>query len=105
MRHVTDGLLAAKIERDDLVVALGGGVVGDLGGFAASLVRRGVDYVQVPTSLLAQVDSSVGGKTAINARQGKNLIGAFYQPILVVADTALLDTLPSASSAPATPRW
>ena len=76
------------------MVALGGGVVGDLGGFAASVVRRGVDYVQVPTTLLAQVDSSVGGKTAINARQGKNLIGAFYQPILVVADTALLDTLP-----------
>ena len=63
-------------------------------GFAASVVRRGVDYVQVPTTLLAQVDSSVGGKTAINARQGKNLVGAFYQPILVVADTALLDTLP-----------
>ena len=75
-------------------MALGGGVVGDLGGFAASIVRRGVDYVQVPTTLLAQVDSSVGGKTAINARQGKNLVGAFYQPILVVADTALLDTLP-----------
>ena len=75
-------------------MALGGGVVGDLGGFAASVVRRGVDYVQVPTTLLAQVDSSVGGKTAINARQGKNLVGAFYQPILVVADTALLDTLP-----------
>jgi 3-dehydroquinate synthetase len=87
-------LIAAKIERDDIIVALGGGVVGDLGGFAASVVRRGVDYVQVPTTLLAQVDSSVGGKTAINARQGKNLVGAFYQPILVVADTALLDTLP-----------
>ena len=94
LEHVCDSLIAAKIERDDIVVALGGGVVGDLGGFAASLVRRGVDYVQVPTTLLAQVDSSVGGKTAINARQGKNLIGAFYQPVLVVADTALLDTLP-----------
>ena len=69
-------------------------MVGDLGGFCRSVVRRGVDYVQVPTTLLAQVDSSVGGKTAINSRQGKNLIGAFYQPILVVADTALLDTLP-----------
>ena len=92
--RVCDSLIAAKIERDDIVVALGGGVVGDLGGFAASVVRRGVDYVQVPTTLLAQVDSSVGGKTAINARQGKNLVGAFYQPILVVADTALLDTLP-----------
>ncbi len=76
------------------MVALGGGVVGDLAGFAAAAVRRGLDYVQVPTTLLAQVDSSVGGKTAINSRQGKNLIGAFYQPILVVADTALLDTLP-----------
>jgi 3-dehydroquinate synthase len=92
--RVCDALLAAKIERGDLVVALGGGVVGDLAGFAASVIRRGVDYVQVPTTLLAQVDSSVGGKTAINARQGKNLVGAFYQPILVVADTALLDTLP-----------
>jgi 3-dehydroquinate synthase len=92
--RICDALLAARIERGDLVVALGGGVVGDLGGFAASVIRRGVDYVQVPTTLLSQVDSSVGGKTAINARQGKNLIGAFYQPILVVADTALLDTLP-----------
>jgi 3-dehydroquinate synthase len=91
--RVCDALLAAKIERGDLVIALGGGVVGDLTGFAASAVRRGIDYVQVPTTLLAQVDSSVGGKTAINSRHGKNLIGAFYQPILVVADTALLDTL------------
>jgi 3-dehydroquinate synthase len=93
LEQVCDDLLAAKIERGDLVVALGGGVVGDLAGFAAAIVRRGVDYVQVPTTLLAQVDSSVGGKTAINSRHGKNLIGAFYQPILVVADTALLDTL------------
>jgi 3-dehydroquinate synthase len=94
LERVCDALLAARIERGDLVVALGGGVVGDLGGFAASVIRRGVDYVQVPTTLLAQVDSSVGGKTAINSPQGKNLIGAFYQPVLVVADTALLDTLP-----------
>jgi len=94
LERVCDALLAARIERGDLVVALGGGVVGDLGGFAAAVLRRGVDYVQVPTTLLAQVDSSVGGKTAINSRHGKNLIGAFYQPILVVADTALLDTLP-----------
>jgi 3-dehydroquinate synthase len=92
--RVCDALLAARIERGDLVVALGGGVVGDLAGFAASVVRRGVDYVQVPTTLLAQVDSSVGGKTAINSGHGKNLIGAFYQPVLVVADTELLDTLP-----------
>jgi 3-dehydroquinate synthase len=94
LERVCDELLAAKIERGDLVIAFGGGVVGDLAGFAAAVVRRGVDYVQVPTTLLAQVDSSVGGKTAINSSHGKNLIGAFYQPILVVADTALLDTLP-----------
>src|SRR5262249_45657788 len=89
-----EALIAARIERADLVVALGGGVIGDLAGFAAAVVRRGLDYVQVPTTLLAQVDSSVGGKTAIDSRQGKNLIGAFHQPVLVVADTALLDTLP-----------
>ena len=94
LEQVCDALIAARIERGDVVVALGGGVVGDLAGFAAAVLRRGVDYVQVPTTLLAQVDSSVGGKTAINARQGKNLVGAFYQPILVIADTALLDTLP-----------
>jgi 3-dehydroquinate synthase len=94
LEQVCDALIAARIERGDLVVALGGGVIGDLAGFAAAVLRRGVDYVQVPTTLLAQVDSSVGGKTAINASRGKNLIGAFYQPILVLADTALLDTLP-----------
>jgi len=93
--RVCDGLLEAKIERGDVVVALGGGVIGDLAGFAAAVVRRGIDYVQAPTTLLAQVDSSVGGKTAINSRLGKNLIGVFHQPILVVADTALLDTLPA----------
>jgi 3-dehydroquinate synthase len=91
---VCEGIIGARIERADIVVALGGGVIGDLAGFAASAVRRGVDYVQVPTTLLAQVDSSVGGKTAINSRLGKNLIGAFHQPVLVIADTALLDTLP-----------
>jgi len=91
---VCEAILKAQIERDDLIIALGGGVIGDLAGFAAAVVRRGLDYVQVPTTLLAQVDSSVGGKTAIDSRQGKNLIGAFHQPILVVADTALLDTLP-----------
>jgi 3-dehydroquinate synthase len=93
--QVCDRLLDARLERNDLVVALGGGVIGDLAGFAASVVRRGLDYVQVPTTLLAQVDSSVGGKTGVNSRHGKNLVGAFHQPILVVADTALLDTLPS----------
>jgi 3-dehydroquinate synthase len=92
--QVCEGIIAARIERGDLVVALGGGVIGDLAGFAAAVVRRGLDCVQVPTTLLAQVDSSVGGKTAIDSTQGKNLIGAFHQPILVLADTALLDTLP-----------
>lgn len=93
LEQVCEGLIAAKIERNDLVIALGGGVVGDLAGFAASVVRRGVDFVQAPTSLLAQVDSSVGGKTGINSPQGKNLIGAFHQPVLVIADTSVLDTL------------
>ena len=95
LERVCHALLEARIERGDLVVALGGGVVGDLAGFAAAVVLRGLDVVQVPTTLLAQVDSSVGGKTGINAVQGKNLVGAFHQPILVVADTALLDSLPS----------
>src|SRR6202051_3212363 len=93
LEQVSEALIAAKIERNDLVIALGGGVVGDLAGFAAAILRRGVDFVQVPTSLLAQVDSSVGGKTGINSPQGKNLLGAFHQPVLVVADTAVLDTL------------
>lgn len=93
LQDVTEALIAAKIERNDLVVALGGGVIGDLAGFAAAIVRRGVDFVQVPTTLLAQVDSSVGGKTGINSPHGKNLIGAFHQPVLVVADTDVLDTL------------
>jgi 3-dehydroquinate synthase len=95
LEEVCDRLLDARIERNDVVIALGGGVVGDLSGFAAAILRRGLDVVQVPTTLLAQVDSSVGGKTAINAKHGKNLVGAFHQPILVVADTALLDTLPA----------
>jgi 3-dehydroquinate synthase len=93
LEKVSEALIAAKIERNDLVIALGGGVVGDLAGFAAAILRRGVDFVQVPTSLLAQVDSSVGGKTGINSPQGKNLIGSFHQPVLVIADTAVLDTL------------
>jgi 3-dehydroquinate synthase len=91
---VCEAIIGARIERNDLVVALGGGVIGDLAGFAAACARRGLDFVQVPTTLLAQVDSSVGGKTGINSRQGKNLVGAFHQPVLVVADSALLDTLP-----------
>lgn len=93
LESVNNEVLAAKLERRDIVVALGGGVVGDLAGFAASIIRRGMPFVQVPTSLLAQVDSSVGGKTGINAPHGKNLIGAFHQPGLVIADTAVLDTL------------
>jgi 3-dehydroquinate synthase len=94
LKGLCEALLGARLERSDLVIALGGGVVGDLAGFAAAILRRGVDVVQVPTTLLAQVDSAVGGKTGINAARGKNLIGAFHQPILMVADTALLDTLP-----------
>ncbi len=93
LARVCDAILTARIERGDLVIALGGGVVGDLAGFAASVVRRGVRFVQVPTTLLSQVDSSVGGKTGINSPLGKNLVGAFHQPNLVIADTALLDTL------------
>ncbi|MFN3210209.1 MAG: 3-dehydroquinate synthase [Roseovarius sp.] len=92
--RTVEWLLAEKVERNDIVIALGGGVIGDLVGFAAAVLRRGVRFVQVPTSLLAQVDSSVGGKTGINAPQGKNLIGAFHQPSLVLADTDVLDTLP-----------
>lgn len=91
--RAVEWLLDQKIERNDIVIAFGGGVIGDLGGFAASVLRRGVRFVQIPTSLLAQVDSSVGGKTGINAPQGKNLIGAFHQPSLVLADTAALGTL------------
>src|ERR1700742_666003 len=93
LEKVCEALIEAKIERNDLVIALGGGVVGDLAGFAAAILRRGVDFVQLPTSLLAQVDSSVGGKTGINSPRGKNLIGAFHQPVLVVADNAVVDTL------------
>ena len=92
--RLCDEVLAGRFERGDAIVALGGGVTGDLAGFVASATRRGMAFVQVPTTLLAQVDSSVGGKTGINSRHGKNLIGAFYQPSLVLADTAVLDTLP-----------
>jgi 3-dehydroquinate synthase len=89
-----DKLLAAGIERRDKIIALGGGVIGDLTGFAAAILRRGVDFIQIPTTLLAQVDSSVGGKTGINSPLGKNLIGAFHQPVAVFADTSLLNSLP-----------
>lgn len=93
--QAVEWLLAEKIERRDIVVALGGGVIGDLVGFAAAVLRRGVRFVQIPTSLLAQVDSSVGGKTGINSSHGKNLIGAFHQPSLVLADIDVLATLPA----------
>lgn len=95
LEQTVEWLLAQKIERGDVVVAFGGGVIGDLAGFAAACVRRGVRFVQMPTSLLAQVDSSVGGKTGINSPSGKNLIGAFHQPSLVLADTSLLGTMAS----------
>ena len=94
LERTVDWLLAQRIERQDVVIALGGGVIGDLAGFAAAVLRRGVRFVQVPTTLLAQVDSSVGGKTGINSAHGKNLVGAFHQPSLVLADTETLATLP-----------
>jgi 3-dehydroquinate synthase len=94
LQHVFDALLAARCGRDCVLVALGGGVVGDLAGFAAAIYQRGVDFLQVPTTLLAQVDSSVGGKTGINHPLGKNMIGAFHQPRAVIADVTTLDTLP-----------
>lgn len=95
LQSVVNAILDARLERGDVVIALGGGVIGDLTGFAAAIVRRGMNFIQMPTSLLAQVDSSVGGKTGINSAHGKNLVGAFYQPRLVLADTAVLDTLPA----------
>ncbi|HEY1857198.1 3-dehydroquinate synthase [Acidocella sp.] len=94
-QHVVDQLLEQKVDRSTSVIALGGGVIGDLAGFAAASTLRGLPFIQIPTTLLAQVDSSVGGKTGINAKQGKNLIGAFHQPIMVLADTAILATLPA----------
>ncbi len=94
LSRLSEGLLEMGLERGDFVVAFGGGVIGDLAGFAAGILRRGVRFVQIPTSLLAQVDSSVGGKTGINTPQGKNLIGVFHQPSLVIADTDVLATLP-----------
>lgn len=94
LQSATEFLLDQKIERRDLVIALGGGVIGDLAGFASAILRRGVRFVQIPTSLLAQVDSSVGGKTGINTHHGKNLVGAFHQPAMVLADTDVLATLP-----------
>jgi 3-dehydroquinate synthase len=94
LADLSDRLLSLSLDRGDLIAALGGGVVGDLAGFAAAIYKRGIDFVQIPTTLLAQVDSSVGGKTAIDTPQGKNLIGAFHQPRLVLADLEVLSTLP-----------
>ncbi|WP_417621922.1 3-dehydroquinate synthase [Parasphingorhabdus sp.] len=94
VESVTDWLLSQGIERSDILVALGGGVIGDLTGFAAAIVKRGLGFVQIPTSLLAQVDSSVGGKTAINSSVGKNLIGSFHQPLFVLIDPLVLNSLP-----------
>lgn len=94
LADLCEQLLAAGVERQDKVIAFGGGVIGDLTGFAAAILRRGVEFIQVPTTLLSQVDSSVGGKTGINSAHGKNLIGAFLQPVMVLADTSLLETLP-----------
>jgi len=94
LSSLVDELIGGGISRDSLLVALGGGVIGDLAGFAAAIALRGIDFVQIPTTLLAQVDSSVGGKTGINTRHGKNLVGAFYQPRLVLADVGALETLP-----------
>jgi len=94
LSRAVEWLLERRVERRDIVIAFGGGVIGDLAGFAAAILRRGVRFVQIPTTLLAQVDSSVGGKTGINSVHGKNLIGAFHQPSLVLADTDLLATLP-----------
>jgi 3-dehydroquinate synthase len=94
LAELCDKLLAAGVERRDTIMAFGGGVIGDLAGFAAAILRRGMGFIQIPTTLLAQVDSSVGGKTGINSPHGKNLVGAFHQPQLVLADTGLLKTLP-----------
>jgi 3-dehydroquinate synthase len=94
LETLCDALLGLELDRGDLIVAFGGGVIGDLAGFAAAIYKRGADFVQIPTTLLAQVDSSVGGKTAIDTPRGKNLIGAFHQPRLVLADLDVLSTLP-----------
>ncbi|MDE2494326.1 MAG: 3-dehydroquinate synthase, partial [Alphaproteobacteria bacterium] len=94
LERLCSALLTVGVDRGGLVVALGGGVIGDLTGFAAAVLKRGIDFAQIPTTLLAQVDSSVGGKTAINTTEGKNLVGVFHQPKIVLADTSVLSTLP-----------
>ena len=104
LERIFDALLAARFSRDCALAALGGGVVGDMAGFAAACYQRGVDFIQMPTTLLAQVDSSVGGKTAVNHPLGKNMIGAFHQPVCVLADTDTLTTLPDRELRPGSPR-
>lgn len=94
LESLLDRLLDLKLERQDKIIAFGGGVIGDLAGFAASIYLRGIDFIQIPTTLLAQVDSSVGGKTGINSPKGKNLIGCFHQPVLVISDVSILNSLP-----------
>ncbi len=94
LENLCEELLRLQVERDDIVISMGGGVIGDLAGFASAILRRGCRFIQIPTTLLAQVDSSVGGKTAINTKHGKNLVGAFHQPALVLADVGVLNTLP-----------
>ncbi|MDX1738405.1 MAG: 3-dehydroquinate synthase family protein, partial [Alphaproteobacteria bacterium] len=93
LSHLMDQILSSGVERKSCLIALGGGVIGDLTGFAAAITMRGIDFIQIPTTLLAQVDSSVGGKTGINVPAGKNLVGAFHQPKMVLADTTVLDSL------------
>ncbi len=105
LQSVLDRVLASNVDRKTLIVALGGGVIGDLAGLTASLVLRGLEIVQIPTTLLAQVDSSVGGKTGINSSAGKNTIGAFYQPRLVIADVAVLDPCRGVSCWRVMPKW
>ena len=94
LEYILEECLSFKIDRDSLIIAFGGGVTGDIAGFAASILLRGIDFIQIPTTLLAQVDSSVGGKTGINSSKSKNLIGSFHQPIAVIADIDMLNTLP-----------
>ena len=105
LNKLYDNLFSNQVDRNTVIYAFGGGVIGDLAGFAAATYMRGIDYVQVPTTLLSQIDSSVGGKTAINSSFGKNLIGAFYQPKLVLIDINTLDSLPKNKCYQVMPKW
>ena len=97
LTYVLEKSLSYEIDRDSIIIAFGGGVVGDLAGFAASILLRGINYIQIPTTLLSQVDSSVGGKTGINSKKSKNLIGSFHQPLAVIADIEIIKSLPKGS--------